>query len=53
MALVYDAAIVDRLFGLISHTTTYSAPLATAEDALPAPLAALDTALALDPFGRR
>ena len=52
VALVYDAATVARFFGLIDRTTTYSVPLITAETSLPAPLAALDTVLAIDPFGQ-
>ena len=38
MALVYDAAVVDRFFALVAGTTTYAVPLVTAEEALPAPL---------------
>lgn len=52
IALVYDAATVARFFGLIDRTTTYSVPLITAETSLPTPLAALDTVLAIDPFGQ-
>ena len=53
MALVYDSAVVDRLFALISHSTTYSAPFATTEETLPAPLEAAGPAIDLDPFGKQ
>jgi hypothetical protein len=52
MALVYDGAVVDRFFGLISGGTTYDAPLATVEETLPAKLGAVDARLAFDPFGK-
>lgn len=53
MALVYDSAVVDRLFALISHSTTYSAPFVTMEETLPAPLGAIALPIDLDPFGKQ
>jgi hypothetical protein len=53
MALVYDAAIVDRFFAFISETATYTAAFATAEETLPAKLAAVTSRIDLDPFGDR
>ncbi|HEX4423596.1 MAG TPA: neuraminidase-like domain-containing protein, partial [Kofleriaceae bacterium] len=53
LALVYDAAVVNDFIGLFAGTTTYSAPLATVEQALPGPLVAADGKLAYDPFGKR
>ena len=52
MALVYDAAVVDRFIGLISGATTYPAALVTVEEALPAALA-FDPRLAFDPFAKQ
>ena len=50
MALVYDAAIVDRFLELVAGTATYSVPLVTAEEVLPAPLAAIAPGVRIDPF---
>ena len=50
MALVYDAAVVDRFFAFVSQTAEYRAPFATAEETLPASLAVADPRLELDPF---
>jgi hypothetical protein len=52
MALVYDSAVVDRFVGLVGGTTTYEAPLATVEEALPAKLTSVDSRLGFDPFGK-
>lgn len=53
MALVYDAPVVNWFFALAADTTSYTAPLAMAEETLPAPLAAVDPRLSYDPFARR
>jgi hypothetical protein len=50
MALVYDAAVVDRFLALVAGTTTYSVPLVTVEEVLPAPLAAIAPGVRIDPF---
>ena len=50
MALVYDAAVVDRFLALVAGTTTYAVPLVTAEEVLPAPLAAIAPGVRIDPF---
>ena len=50
MALVYDAAVVDRFVALVAGTTTYAVPLVTAEEVLPAPLAAIAPGVRIDPF---
>lgn len=50
MALVYDAAVVDRFLALVGGTTTYAVPLVTAEEVLPAPLAAIAPGVRIDPF---
>lgn len=53
MALVYDEAVVARLFALIGHTTTYTAPFVTTEETLPAPLIAAGPGLDFDPFAKQ
>lgn len=50
MALVYDAAVVDRFVALVTGTTTYAVPLVTAEELLPAPLTAIAPGVRIDPF---
>ncbi|MFF3871891.1 neuraminidase-like domain-containing protein [Streptomyces sp. NPDC001978] len=50
MALVYDAAVVDRFLALVAGTTTYAVPLVTAEEVLPAPLTAIAPGVRIDPF---
>ena len=52
MTLVYDAAVVDRFFALISHSASYSAPFESVEETLPAPLAQVSTGIELDPFAK-
>ncbi|MEY2512820.1 MAG: hypothetical protein QOJ89_178, partial [bacterium] len=52
MALVYDASVVDRCFALVSQSATYSAPFASVEETLPAPLAQAGPSIELDPFAR-
>src|SRR5690606_42125550 len=49
MALVYDASIVDMLFGLLTISILYSFTLYLPEEPLPAPLAATSQ-LGYDPF---
>lgn len=49
MALVYDASIVDTLFGLLTNSILYSSTLNLPEEQLPAPLAATPQ-LGYDPF---
>jgi hypothetical protein len=53
VALVYDAAVVDRLFAFVTHTSTYAAPFASAEETLPADLAETSPELDFDPFAKR
>jgi hypothetical protein len=50
MALVYDAAVVDRFLTLVAGTTTYAVPLVTAEEVLPAPLTTIAPGVRIDPF---
>ena len=52
MALVYDDAVVARLFTLIGHTTTYRAPFVTTEETLPAPLTAAEPGIDFDAFAK-
>jgi Neuraminidase-like domain/Salmonella virulence plasmid 28.1kDa A protein len=53
LSLVYDAAVVDRLVGLVTDGTTYTAPLATAEEALPKKLTDADERIGFDPFKKQ
>jgi hypothetical protein len=53
MALVYDEAVVARLFALIGHTTTYTAPFVTTEETLPAPLIIAEPGIDFDPFAKQ
>jgi len=53
MALVYDDAVVARLFALIGHTTTHTAPFVTTEETLPAPLIAAEPGIDFDPFAKQ
>lgn len=48
MALVYDAAVVDRFIGLIGGGTRYEAPFATTEEMLPEKLTQADPAIGFD-----
>jgi hypothetical protein len=50
MALVYDAAVVDRFVALVAGTTTYAVPLVTTEEVLPAPLIAIAPGVRIDAF---
>jgi ABC toxin N-terminal region/Neuraminidase-like domain/Salmonella virulence plasmid 28.1kDa A protein len=52
MALVYDPTVVDRFFGLVNATTTYSASFDTAEEALPKPITDVSSAIGLDAFNK-
>ena len=53
MALVYDAGLVGRFFGLLGGSTTYAVPLATAEESVPAKLTAVAANLGIDPLGKQ
>lgn len=53
MALVYDARVVNWFFALAGDSTSYTAPLLTAEEVLPTKLTAVDRRLSYDPFARR
>jgi hypothetical protein len=50
MSLVYDASVVETFFGLLTGTTTYSAPFNTVEEGLPAKLTNASAQLGFDPF---
>lgn len=50
LALVYDASVIDVFFGLLTGTTTYSAPFNTVEEGLPKKLTDANARLAFDPF---
>jgi hypothetical protein len=50
MSLVYDAVVVDRFLALVAGTATYSAPLTTVEEVVPAALIAIWPRLTIDPF---
>ena len=50
MALVYDAAIVNDFFGLITDSKTYSVPFNTTEEGLPAKITVVDSRVGFDPF---
>jgi hypothetical protein len=50
LALVYDASVIDVFFGLLTGTTTYSAPFNTIEEGLPKKLVDADSRLGFDPF---
>ena len=50
MALVYDAVVVDRFLALVARTTTYSVPLTTVEEVLPAELTVIAPGVRIDPF---
>lgn len=53
LALVYDNAVVDRLFGLVSRSHVYEAPFDTDESSLPQKLVDADNRLGFDGFTRR
>ncbi len=50
MALVYDAAVVDRFLTLVAGTRTYSVAMTTVEEVVPGPLLAIAPGLKIDPF---
>lgn len=50
MALVYDAAVVDRFLALVGDARTYTVPLVTAEEVLPVSLALIAPGVRIDPF---
>ncbi|MBC7826536.1 MAG: hypothetical protein H7122_02230 [Chitinophagaceae bacterium] len=50
MALVYDAAVVNDFFGLISDSKTYTAPFITTEEGLPVKITVVDSRVSYDPF---
>lgn len=53
MAAVYDAGVTDWFFGIVGRTRTYTAPLDTPEESLPAKLTAVAPSLRIDPFRRQ
>jgi hypothetical protein len=50
MALVYDASVIEVFFGLLTGTSTYSAPFNTIEEGLPKKLTDANARLGFDPF---
>ena len=50
MALVYDAAVVNDFFGLISDSKTYGVSFNTTEEGLPTKLIDADSRVGFDPF---
>jgi hypothetical protein len=50
MALVYDVAVVNEFFGLLTNAKTVAAAFETEEEGLPAPVLSADANIGYDPF---